>query len=171
MVSGLSGSGKSTIAEMLAAEGNGVTLRTDVIRDQNPELKRPEVRHTRAAAHQVYKLMMDQAREHLRAGKVVALDASFIEAEDRQLAHDLAAEMGVRLVTVLAECPDPIAEERIRARAAEGKDSASDLGVEIRHRQQRDYPVFPVPREGAEIVNTEGTRENVRERVLQLLKV
>lgn len=132
--SGLSGSGKSVVAKIVAEQTGATMLRTDVIRLGLPEEQRA-LRTTPEGILAVYVEMMNQARALLGTGESVVLDGTFLRQEHRDLAVDLAAECKARLRMFVVECPDAVAEARIIERARAGVD-ASEAGVAVRRLQQ-----------------------------------
>src|SRR5579885_1446540 len=97
-VGGLSGSGKSTIAQALApdlppAPGARV-LRSDVLRktllDVPPEARLPAAAYSHAMNKQIYVALNQTAARILAAGRSVILDATFIDPKDRAAAEQVA---------------------------------------------------------------------------------
>ena len=98
MITGLPGTGKSTLAAALAAELGARHLNTDMIREEIGKKGQydPE---TKAA---IYRTMMHRAEQELRQGRDVVIDGTFYSEELRELFRKLArrrqcdAHAGVR---------------------------------------------------------------------------
>ena len=141
---GLSGSGKSAVSAVLAAEIDAVRLRSDVERKREQGLDAT----SRAGAHgamyapsardAVYGRLATLARRLLGWGRSVVVDASFLDRARRDAFAALAAEAGVRFVVVDVRAPDAVLRARIAARAAAGAD-ASDADLAVLDAQLRAY--------------------------------
>lgn len=165
VASGLSGSGKSVVAKIVAEHTGAKMLRTDVIRLELPEEQRA-LRTTPEGILAVYLEMMKQARAVLGGGESVVLDGTFLTQEHRDLAVDLAAECSARLRMFVVECPDDIAEARIIERARAGVDP-SEAGIAVRRLQQGIWqpPANPYIR-----IDAGGTPEDMRRQVMAALR-
>jgi len=86
LITGLPGTGKSTIAMHLARRLRATVLRTDVIRKQ----LFPQPKYTEEEKELVYKVTFLIAEYLLRAGKNVILDGTFYKRSLRQRVYQLA---------------------------------------------------------------------------------
>ena len=135
---GLSGSGKTTIAEALLERIGAVRVRSDVERKRmrgmsalsrsshevDGGLYAPE--ETRAT----YERLRDLARATVQAGRTVIVDATFLRREQRQAFRALAAELRVPFGILAVEAPEATLRERIRQRRATDSDASdADLAV------------------------------------------
>ena len=110
VLAGLPGSGKSTLARALAGRINAVWLRVDVLEASMLEAGLSRSFETGLAA---YLGVRDQAREHLRLGRWVIIDAVNGVKEARNMWSDLCSELSVDKRVIELTCPDS-AEHRRR---------------------------------------------------------
>ena len=109
VLAGLPGTGKSTIARALAHRLRAVWLRVDTLEAAMLEAGLPRSFETGLAA---YLGVRDQAREHLRLGRLVLVDAVNGVDEAREMWTDLSREAAVPKWVVELICPDPIEHRR-----------------------------------------------------------
>ncbi|MCA9178452.1 MAG: AAA family ATPase [Planctomycetales bacterium] len=148
VVRGLSGTGKSTMAETIADAFGAPLLQTDVVRR---ELQTPgasgdgygEGDYTEARRLAVYDRMLAGAVKSLEVGRTVVLDGTFLKRSLRRRAANLASSFGAEFLVVNCQCPTDIVKERIRQRRA-GGDTLSDARPELLDAQRADEePVSP----------------------------
>lgn len=134
-IGGLSGSGKTTTALMLApgvgrAPG-AVAVRSDVERKRlagiAPEERMPAGSYTPEASAKVYAAMLERAERVLRAGHSVVLDAVFARPEERQAAETLAAKTGVPFEGLWLDVPKDVAQSRVASRRGDASDATPDV--------------------------------------------
>ncbi len=122
VVRGLSGTGKSTLAAALAEKLGAVHLQTDRIRRQLFPSATPATYgqgcYTSASRRMVYDAMFAQARESLEQRIPVVLDGTFLTAESRLTAAELATRNMATIVMLVCRCPIEVAAQRIADRAA-----------------------------------------------------
>jgi predicted kinase len=134
-VGGLSGTGKSTIAAILAGRiGHAPAarvLRSDVIRKRQfgvaPERRLPAEAYAPETTRRVYAALEAEARSAIDAGCSVVIDAVAAKAEERAAFAALAQRLGVRFDGVWLEAPPEILRGRIGARRNDASDA--DLAV------------------------------------------
>lgn len=132
IVAGEPGVGKSRVAKHIAKRTDGKRLATDVIRKdlfgQNPE-------YTKKESQTVYDEMFDRARNLLKKGEPVVLDATFMLSSGRERANRLAQQFTdpYNFTIVRVVCDESVALKRIRER----EDSASDADADV-YRSIRD---------------------------------
>jgi hypothetical protein len=139
VVSGLSGTGKSTLASAIAHEWGALWLRTDAIRrrmfgETGRVSGANEGIYDRDARAKVYDAMLDKTGAALAAGQSVVLDGTFLERRFASASLDVARRGGAEAVFVRCWCPREVALERIARRSA-GGDSLSDADAEVYRRQ------------------------------------
>lgn len=143
LMMGVSGSGKSTVAEGLAARFSAIRLRSDVERKRafglapdadsaaaglDEELYRPET------SDRVFDRLAALADGLLAAGLPAVVDATFIEERRRRPFLELAARLDVPLLIVHCTAGEAELERRLTARSGEARE-ASEAGVAIMRRQ------------------------------------
>ena len=92
---------------------------------------------------QVYSAMHEQASELLAQKSSVVLDGTYLTAELRSEAAEIAARHGATFVSIRCECPDDVARERIRCRAGRGEDASDarpDFVSSQRQADEQDVP-------------------------------
>ncbi len=138
LMCGVSGSGKSYLAERLAPALPAIRLRSDVARKVQAGLPptasaRADVGaglYDRAHSDAVYGWLADLAEDLLRSGENVIVDAAFLAAERRRPFLELAARLGRPGVVVHCQAPAQVLRERVRRRALGGGDASdADLAV------------------------------------------
>jgi len=130
-VGGLSGSGKSTFARLIApglgASPGAVVLRTDEVRKRllkvAPDARMPASVYSPAFYAQVYDTLFAEARRLLDAGRAVVVDATFIAPELRVRAEALAAQAGVPFHGVWLEASPETLASRIESREGDASDA------------------------------------------------
>jgi aminoglycoside phosphotransferase family enzyme/predicted kinase len=138
-VGGLSGTGKSTIAAILAGRiGHAPAarvLRSDVIRKRRfgaaPEQRLPVEAYSEAATERVYAALESQAKSAIAAGCSVIIDAVAAKAEERGAFAALAQRIGVPFDGIWLEAAPEILRQRVGAR----KNDASDADLAILEKQ------------------------------------
>jgi hypothetical protein len=146
-VGGLSGVGKSTVAQALApafkpAPGARV-VRSDVLRkrmfDVPPETRLPSSAYESAITERVYDALQDQVLAALAAGYTTIADATFLREEERRRIAASAERCGVPFVGLWLDAPSEILAARIGARNGDASDA--DLPV---LRQQLSFDIGAV---------------------------
>jgi predicted kinase len=106
--SGLPGTGKSTLAKLLAARFGAVYLRIDTLEQA--------LRHSGALRGDVgrsgYLVAFELALDNLRLGRTVIADCVNPVAESRAAWRDVATRAGARLVDILVVCSDTVEHRR-----------------------------------------------------------
>jgi predicted kinase len=152
IVRGLSGTGKSTLAAALAESLACGWLQTDELRRQLFGPSKPAAdfnsgQYSAENRRQVYESMFRLAEEHLSQGLSVVLDGTFLTAESRRRAIQLAQVHRSVPLLVTCTCPNNVAMERIRNRAAAEtvkSDARPDFVDLQRDEEEPDDPAWPV---------------------------
>lgn len=153
---GLSGSGKTTVAQMLleglADQGEGcVRVRSDVERKRLVGM-RAGVRPSREQIRQLYALkttmqtymrLKTLAEALLRAGFSVVLDAAFLRQDEREAMLHVAERWAGDFAIVECLAPRDCLSQRLRKRELEGKD-ASDATPAVMMRQMGFTEPVPI---------------------------
>ena len=140
LIGGAPGTGKSALAEALAAEAPLVVIRSDELREgaasPTPSAY-GEGRYAPSAVAANYDRMLERARTMLELGESVVLDASWSSQGERQRARDVAQSTASELIELRCDAPPEVAAERIRVRRDYGLDPSEAtpaVADEMRHR-------------------------------------
>ncbi|MCL4798813.1 MAG: AAA family ATPase [Burkholderiales bacterium] len=136
LMHGLSGSGKTTVAQALLERIGAVRIRSDVERKRLHGLA-AEARTGSAVAGGIYSADATR-RTYARLGEAAAaavrarwpaiVDATFLRRPERDEFRALARELGARFAILACAAPEPVLRERIAARGG-GDASEADLAV------------------------------------------
>jgi uncharacterized protein len=158
LMCGLSGSGKSWLAERLAPALAAVHLRSDIERKRLAGLSATQ-RSTSSvgtglysddATVRVYDRLAKCAADTLQGGYPTIVDATFGRAENRLHFRDLATPLGVRTCVVYCHAPRPILKQRLLERQQRQND-ASDADLAVLNWQEERFET-PVSSEGLVIL-------------------
>jgi aminoglycoside phosphotransferase family enzyme/predicted kinase len=167
LVSGLSGSGKSTVAAAIGRITGGTIFASDRVRKELAGLTATDP----AAADwqqgiysgdwtaRTYDRLLESATAELARGHAAIVDATFLDNERRErfVAAARAAEMPAAIVWT--ELDDATARTRIERRARKRQDP-SDAGIAIRERQQEQLRAQPLRIPHGAIAATIDTSQN-----------
>ena len=141
-MTGLSGTGKSTVAGALARALDAPVFASDTVRK---ELTQQQVGPAPAAWEQglyipeqteaTYGRLWELATQTLASGRAAILDATFLDGKRREKLASVARAVGVPLILLETVCAEETAIARILTRARRG-DSRSDATVEVYRRQR-----------------------------------
>jgi aminoglycoside phosphotransferase family enzyme/predicted kinase len=139
---GVSGSGKSTVADKLVAAGGAVRIRSDVERKRLFGLA-PEQRSDPADEQRLYSSAMSEktflrleqiALLALDAGFAVIVDATFLHRRTRDAFRQLAGRLDLPFAIIDCSAPPEQLRQRLVAREKRGQD-ASEAGVRVMENQ------------------------------------
>lgn len=155
VVAGRSGTGKSSVAAVLApglgAMPGAVVLRTDVIRKRlfgrNARERLPAEAYAPDVSARVFLTVAARARELIKAGRTVIADGVYGSPAQRAQVEAAARQVGVPFRAVWLEAPELVLERRVANRIGD----ASDADVGVVRRQARSLKDASVawPRVGA----------------------
>ena len=151
-MSGLSGSGKTTVARQLAKQINAIHIRSDAVRKHlaglkleergTNELYTPEM--TQKTYHRLLELGLMLARE----GYAVILDAKYDRRQLRQQAISQAQQQDIPLHIIYCSAPVEALRDRLAGRTKDISDATPDLlayqqaAAESFSEMEQDYVVI-----------------------------
>ena len=176
LLCGLSGSGKTWLAERLAPALQAVHLRSDVERkrlaglgaEQRSDAGLGQGLYSAAMSAATYERLRLCAAEVLGGGLSVIVDATCQSREERRRLSALGAAGAAAVDVVLCHAPREVLEARILARGREGMD-ASEADRSVLALQQASFEPIEV-REGLTVIDADTTRAEVVSRVLAQLR-
>jgi hypothetical protein len=139
---GVSGSGKSTVAQLLVASYGAVRVRSDVERKRLAGLH-PMARsesgldrglYTEDLSRRTYVRLTELARTVIDAGLPVIVDATFLKRVQRDAMRAVAAALKVPFVILDTTAPDEVLRARVRIRRELGHD-VSEATAAVLERQ------------------------------------
>jgi len=175
LMSGLSGSGKTWLAERLAPALGAVHVRSDVERKRIAGL----AEHARSGSAveaglyapevstRVYEHLTQCAEDVLAGGYPVIVDAAFMRRSDRAHLREWAARREQPLKLVYCRAPRDVLEARLTERARAAAD-ASEAGVDVLQWQEEHLERIEAG-EGFEVIEADTTRPQIVDEVLSQL--
>ena len=141
---GLSGSGKTTCAERVIEQTDGVRIRTDIERKRLHGLGAGQSSGSRVGAglysnestHQTYSHSCALAGTVVRAGYVAVVDGAFLKRWQRDMFREAAATLSVPFVILAVSASEPLLRDRIARRRQQGGD-ASEASIDVLDAQLR----------------------------------
>ena len=143
---GLIATGKSTVAQAWAKQGNLCYYNSDVVRKElaglSPQAHQRETAdqgiYRRDVTAKTYAALLERAEHDLAQGRGVVLDASYQRQADRDQVRRLAQRLGVRLYCILCVCPEEEMKRRMDQRALDPQ-AVSDGRWEIYLKQKERF--------------------------------
>ncbi len=135
LVGGLSGCGKTTVAQELVSQigaaPGAVLLRSDTerkaLQGADPQSRLAASAYTSNARAAIYDKLFQRAESILKAGHSVLIDATFLDRADREKATALAARAHVSLHRFWLDAPLDILINRVTARHGDASDADADV--------------------------------------------
>lgn len=145
---GVSGSGKSTVAQRLAPSLGALRLRSDVERKRLHGLAPtdrpadPARLYSSEATRRTYERLGAVARMALCGGVSVVVDAASLRQAERETMRALACDARARFALVVCTAPEPVLRERLESRWREGRDPSDATGavLDLQMRVQEPWP-------------------------------
>lgn len=169
LVSGFSGSGKSTFAKMLATRLSGIRVRSDVVRKRlvSQGLVLPAAIYSKAATQQTYNRLVKIAEYGLRTNILVIIDATFTEPSYFEDFLALAQKSGSSLKLFECHADEKLMRERILSRKQKEEDP-SDATPEILA-GQIEQKVSALPENlQVQLVHNDGSLEELEKQALKI---
>jgi len=146
LLAGVSGSGKSYLAQAMSALWGIKCLRSDVVRKELQGLAGQKAAapfgqgiYSRGTTQKTYQMLAEQAAAVVSSGSPVIVDAASLKTADRQFIYEVAKSHKVPIRLLVCRAPWPVLEENLRKREAEGVD-VSDADINIARRQRFEPP-------------------------------
>ena len=148
LVTGLSGTGKSTVARKISVDYHATLINTDIVRKEAAGIDRYEQHHDQyntglydpKRIDETYEQVMQRASQSLTKGENVVLDATFQKKKYREMASHIAGKHHATMVIVQCICPDAIVKKRLDDRVR--KKAVSDGRWEIYQVQKTTFEPF-----------------------------
>jgi uncharacterized protein len=162
LMSGVSGSGKTWLAERLALPARAVHVRSDVERKRMAGIEERGTSgspvqgglYTEEMSAKLYERLADCASDALAGGFNVIVDATFLRRRDRATFVALARRHEVSITLLRCQAPKDVLMSRIDDRARKGKDASEATGSVLEWQLAHQEPVDPAA-EGLELVEAE----------------
>lgn len=143
---GVSGSGKTTVSELVVQRHGAIRLRSDSERKRHfgmsptdrPTETQKEVLYCENANHATYARLRRMARSILREGYPVVIDATFLQRDERQMFRSLASREGATFGILDCHADEQTLRQRIADRIARD-DDASDADLRVLDRQLANF--------------------------------
>ncbi len=134
-VGGLSGAGKSTVAQALAPEvapsPGARIVRTDILRKRlfgvAPEARLPPAAYDQATNERVYRALREEVGTALAAGFTVLADAAFLQPNERAEIAEVAKRASVPFEGLWLEAPAEVLRQRVTARRGDASDADAQV--------------------------------------------
>ena len=178
-IGGTSGTGKSTIARLLAPSigpvPGAVVIRSDEARKQlcgvDPLERLGPEGYTADITHRVYTAIGERAGDVVRGAHAAIVDAVFSRSADREAIERIARAAHVPFVGIWLEAPEPVLVARAAQRHLDASDADADViraqlardpGVVTWHRIDSSRAVEDVLKSTVDIVRTRVPSDPVR---------
>ena len=163
IVSGLSGTGKSTISLKISVDYHAHYINTDIIRKELAGIDKFEKHHDKINTglyspekiDYTYEKVMEKTEDLLKNRKNVVLDATFQKMSYRDMARKIAKENNAISVLIKCTCPEKIVKKWLEER--QRKKTVSDGRWEIYIHQKETFESFTCKEKHIEIDISEGS--------------
>jgi aminoglycoside phosphotransferase family enzyme/predicted kinase len=173
---GLSGTGKTIIADELSRKTDFVVLSSDAIRKGLFGIKPEEHRfepfekgiYTTEATERTYAELIEKGTALVETGRSVILDATFSELKYLKIAASKAKASGAIFHVVECVAEEETIRKRLKQRSLE-KGAISDARWEVYKKQKGLFESLPTPFEGGPhlVLKTDGPTEGVIQKVIE----
>lgn len=160
LMHGLSGSGKSWLAERLVPLLSAIRLRSDVERKRLVGLEAEARSHSALgeglygpeSTGRTYGRLLQLAQVLMASGHSAIVDATFLTRDRREVFYAAARAAGVRCVLVGCDAPYSLLEQRVIARSTAADPSEANVEV-LRNQVEQQEPV--AADEGAAVITVD----------------
>lgn len=151
---GLSGSGKSVMADRIVEHAGAIRLRSDAERRRMFDFKQAagvgQGRYGPERIEQVYQRLESLAEQVVKAGFHVIVDATFLQRSQRERFARLAQALKVPFYICACAAPDEVLAQRIEKRERAGRD-ASEAGLSVLAYQRQRVQALTADEQNATI--------------------
>ena len=148
VISGLTGSGKSSVAEAISSRRNFIVVSSDVVRKKlaGMELYDKDLSaygkgiYTEEMTKRVYDSMINEAYDLVREGNNVIIDATFIKKWQRDKVFKKFKRIGIEPFLVFIEVDDKTAIDHLEKRKREKSVSNGRYEIFLRQREELEKP-------------------------------
>jgi aminoglycoside phosphotransferase family enzyme/predicted kinase len=177
LTSGLSGSGKTWLAQRLAGRIGAIHVRSDIERKRLAGLAPQGASHSGIDqglyAHETndrtYARLARCSSDILAGGFCAIADATFQRRADRALFRTLSADRGVPMILIRCRAPVEVLRARVLDRAKKGNDP-SEADLAVLERQQTIFEEAD-PGETLDVIEADTTRATVVDEIEHALKL
>lgn len=176
LISGLSGTGKSTIARRLGRRLGARVISSDITRKAIAGVSGEETVpyadeiYSPSMTDRTYARMFEEAEQLIRNGETVILDATFQKKSHRALALALASKYKVPLGVIFCDASERVIQGRLEKRAEQATDP-SDATWDVYLKQKESFDkIDEIPRDRYFVLDTESSLECQIESVERFLR-
>jgi hypothetical protein len=179
VMSGVSGSGKTTVAQVLLERIGAIRLRSDVERKRlfglaataRLEGDAAASLYSRDANVRTYDRLAELARTVIAAGWPVVIDAACLRRHERDALRALAADMGVHARLVECDAPVDVLRSRVARRAAAAVDASDATPAVLEHQLASREALTDDECAQAWRIDTAGTLASIEDQVGERLRL
>jgi uncharacterized protein len=160
IMNGLSGSGKSSVSNILMQKGEFIRLQTDYYRKVILKNCKKEEIYSQTNIKSVYFHLLFLCKMCIKAGFDVIVDGAFLQKKERSLFLKQAENLQVDFVILSTQCSYEMSAQRIQKRLLD-KNNISDATCDVLNMQYENKQDFDVQEQKfLHIVNTENYDES-----------
>jgi predicted kinase len=145
---GVSGSGKSWLAERLVPRVDAIRIRSDIVRQQMAGIERTQSSDSRPDSgiyapfivETVYARLLELTQALLDVGENIIVDATFLSSANRAAFQTLAVRHGHECVVIQCDAPAHVLKRRIEQRLRAGRDPSEATPAVLERQLQRFEP-------------------------------